>query len=184
MLGRVTVFASAALGLVSMPACGGGQAGVGYNPLPATRETGAVALVSNCGATPQDLRDTGLALRMTYDRVAVHDQSGYVNAAPRAWARIENMSAVPHRVHVRAFGECVIGGETGSVRSWCQEHRLEGDEREVASGKSTDYRIDADMRYVHHDMEVVVVSLMVVVDGKDHCVDAGAWVVVATPPGD
>ncbi len=180
MLSRATLLAVATVGFVSAAACGG-EAGGSYNPLPPKQPTTAVALVANCGAAPQDLRETGLVERVTFERVAVHDQSGYVNAAPRAWVRFDNTSAASHHVLVRAFGECVIGREAGSVRSWCQEHRLDGDEREVQPGKSTDYRIDADMRYVHHAMEVVVVSLMVVVDGKDHCVDAGAWVAVSQP---
>jgi hypothetical protein len=180
MHARAAFAVFAAVGLASAVACGG-EAGGTYNPLPSRHPTSAVALVSNCGEAPQDLRDTGLAARVTFERVAVHEQSGYVNAAPRAWVRFENTSPAAHRVQVRAFGECVIGREGGSVRSWCQEHELGDAERDVPSGKSTDYRIDADMRYVHHDMEVVIVSLMVVVDGKDHCVDAGAWVGVAQP---
>jgi hypothetical protein len=145
------------------------------------RPTGGVALVSNCGATSTDLRELGLDVRTSYDNGAVRDESGYANAAPRAWVRIDNASATPHQVRLRAFGECVIGGEGGSLRSYCQEHPLDGGERAIAPGANTEYRIEADMRFVRHDVEVVVVSLMLVVDGKEHCVDAGAWVAAAQP---
>jgi hypothetical protein len=140
-----------------------------------------VALVSNCGATSEDLRELGLAVRTSYDSGPVSDESGYANAAPRAWVRIDNTSQAARQIRLRAFGECVIGGESGSLRSYCQEHPLDGGERAVAPGRNTEYRIEADMRFVRHDVEVVVVSLMIVVDGKEYCVDAGAWVAAAQP---